>query len=276
MGDTRWAHFWAETVDIKACRHRKASSGGKNCCSLLEHRVAFGYKGCGPAVVRDGVARDRTLLGGAVSSQWRRFRQPDQGERMATAKNAPAKKAATKAPKKAAAKKSPAKKAPKKKAPKKKAPAKKKAAKAPTTGASTPKASSRPKPTARPAASVKKAAAKGAGAKAAAKAASPVKDKMTKSGILNELAARTAMSRKQVGTVLDELESLIGRHIQKRGVGEFALPGLLKIRAVKRPATKRRQGRNPKTGDPITIAPKPASVRVRVTALKRLKAMVAA
>jgi nucleoid DNA-binding protein len=97
---------------------------------------------------------------------------------------------------------------------------------------------------------------------------------MTKTGILNELAERTQLTRKQVGAVIDELENLIERHIKKRGVGEFTLPGLLKIRSVKRPATKARIGRNPATGEEITIAAKPASIRVRVAALKRLKEMV--
>lgn len=110
--------------------------------------------------------------------------------------------------------------------------------------------------------------------KAAAKKGAPITSKLSKSAILNELATRTELSRKQVNVVLDELESLIERHIKKGGVGEFTLPGLLKIRAVKRPATKKRIGRNPATGEEITIGPKPASIRVRVGALKRLKAMV--
>jgi nucleoid DNA-binding protein len=101
-----------------------------------------------------------------------------------------------------------------------------------------------------------------------------VKTKMTKTAILNELSEKTDLSRKQVAFVLDELEILIERHIRKRGAGEFTLPGLLKIRSVKRPATKKRMGRNPATGEEIMIGAKPASIRVRVTPLKRLKAMV--
>ncbi len=97
---------------------------------------------------------------------------------------------------------------------------------------------------------------------------------MTKTQILNEIAESTSLSRAQVGSVLDELESLVERHIRKRAVGEFTLPGLLKIKAAKRPATKKRMGRNPATGEEIVIGPKPASIRVRVTALKRLKEMV--
>ena len=101
-----------------------------------------------------------------------------------------------------------------------------------------------------------------------------VKAKFTKTSILNEIAGNTDLSRKQVQSVLDELETLIHRHIKKRSVGEFTLPGLLKIRQVRRPATKRRMGRNPATGEEIVIGPKPASTRVRVTALKKLKQMV--
>jgi len=122
----------------------------------------------------------------------------------------------------------------------------------------------------------KKAPAKKAPAAkpAAAKPAPAITAKMTKTAILNELAERTELSRKQVDSVLTELEVLIERHIKKKGVGEFTLPGLLKIRAVKRPATKKRTGRNPATGEEIVIPAKPASIRVRAVALKRLKEMV--
>jgi len=154
----------------------------------------------------------------------------------------------------------------------KKAPAKRKAPakKAPAKKAATRKAAARKTAKKRPAAK-KKAPAKKA---APAKQGAAVSQKMTKTGILNELAQRTDLSRKQVDSVLNELESLIERHIKKRSVGEFTLPGLLKVRAVKRPATKRRMGRNPATGQEIVIAAKPATTRVRVTPLKRLKEMV--
>ena len=89
-----------------------------------------------------------------------------------------------------------------------------------------------------------------------------VKTKMTKTAILNELAEKTDLTKKQVASVLEELETLIERHIRKRGAGEFTLPGLLKIRSVKRPATKKRMGRNPATGEEIMIGPKPASTSV--------------
>jgi nucleoid DNA-binding protein len=115
---------------------------------------------------------------------------------------------------------------------------------------------------------------------AAAKKSAPAKKKpavqakMTKTAILAEIAESADLTKQQVSSVLDELESLIERHLRKRGAGEFTLPGLLKIRSVKRPATKKRMGRNPATGEEIVIGPKPATTRVRVTPLKRLKEMV--
>ena len=123
----------------------------------------------------------------------------------------------------------------------------------------------------------KKAAAKKAPAKKAAapvKKAPGIKAKMTKTAILNEIATNTNLSRAQVSSVMDELESVIERHIRKRAAGEFTLPGLLKIKAAKRPATKKRMGRNPATGEEIVIPAKPATTRVRVTALKKLKDMI--
>ncbi len=128
----------------------------------------------------------------------------------------------------------------------------------------------------------RKAPAKKTAAKrkpAAKKAASKpkltgIKSKMTKSAILAEIAEKTSLNRQEVGAVFDELEILIERHIKKNAAGEFTLPGLLKIRSVRRPATKKRMGRNPATGEEIEIGPKPASIRVRATPLKRLKEMV--
>ena len=120
----------------------------------------------------------------------------------------------------------------------------------------------------------KKAAAKKAPAQKAASKQTAVTKKMTKTGILNEIAESTELSRKQVDAVLTELENLIERNIKKRAVGEFTLPGLLKVKSVKRPATKKRMGRNPATGEEIVIPAKPATTRVRVTPLKRLKEMV--
>src|SRR6056297_1346414 len=99
------------------------------------------------------------------------------------------------------------------------------------------KAPARKKPAAR-----KTAAPKAAAAAKKAPAKPAVKEKMTKTGILSEIATNTGLSRKQVGEVMDELEGIIDRHIKKRGPGEFSLPGLLKIKTVKKPAQRARKG----------------------------------
>ena len=126
---------------------------------------------------------------------------------------------------------------------------------------------------AKKASSKKKAAPKKAAAPAPKKKPG-INSKMTKSMILNEIAESTSLTRVQVNSVLEELESVIERHIRKRAAGEFTLPGLLKIKSAKRPATKKRMGRNPATGEEMVISAKPASTRVRVTALKKLKDMI--
>ncbi len=130
----------------------------------------------------------------------------------------------------------------------------------------------------------KKAPAKTAAAKKApaavkkavvpAKAPPPVQAKYTKTQILGELAETTSLTKKQVGAVLDGLTALIDRHIRKRGVGEFVLPGLLKIKTVKKPARKARKGINPFTKEETVFKARPASTAVKVMPLKALKDMV--
>lgn len=108
----------------------------------------------------------------------------------------------------------------------------------------------------------------------AKKAGALVKEKYSKTAILTEIAENTELSKKQVGAVLDELSGLIERHIRKRGVGEFTLPGLLKIKCVKKPATKARKGINPFTGEETVFKAKPASTRVKILPLKKMKDFV--
>ena len=153
-----------------------------------------------------------------------------------------------------------------KKAPaKKKAPARKPAAKkAPARKAPARKSTARKAP-------ARKAPAKKAAAPA--RKASAVKDKFTKTQILNEIATNTKLSKKEVTAVLDELGVVIERHIKKRAVGEFTLPGLLKIKTVKKPARKARKGINPFTGEATVFKARPASTAVKVLALKKLKDM---
>ena len=106
-----------------------------------------------------------------------------------------------------------------------------------------------------------------------AKAPAAAKERMTKTQILNSISESTGLNRKDVGAVIDELGAVIGRHISKRGVGEFVLPGLLKIKTVKKPARKARKGTNPFTGEEMMFKAKPASTSVKILALKKLKDM---
>ena len=119
----------------------------------------------------------------------------------------------------------------------------------------------------------KKAPAKKAPAKAAApaKKVPTIKEKMTKTQIMNSVAENTGLSKKQVGDVLTELETLIEGSIKKRAIGEFTLPGLMKITTVKKPAVKARKGVNPFTGEETMFKAKPASVAVKVRPLKKMK-----
>jgi nucleoid DNA-binding protein len=159
---------------------------------------------------------------------------------MATKKKAAPKKKAV--AKKAAAKKAPA----KKKVAAKKAPAKK--------------------------AAVKKVAAKKVVAKKAPKKkTTAIKEKMTKSQLFTEIGEQTDLSRKQVASVFEELEALLARSVCKRGLGEFTIPGLMKVVTVKKPAKKARKGVNPFTGEEQMFKAKPASIAVKVRPLKKLK-----
>ena len=190
------------------------------------------------------------------------------------------------------------KKAPAKKAPAKKAPAKKPAAKKPAVTKAVAKKAA-PKKAAPKKVAVKKVAAKKvvakkvvakkvvakAPAKAAAKPAAaelaPMKTtavsgkSMTKTQIVEELMAATGLQRKEINAVLDNLSTLVERHVKKRSVGKFVLPGLLQIKTVKKPARKAQKNvPNPfRPGETMDVAAKPASTAVKVLPLKKLKDM---
>ena len=99
-----------------------------------------------------------------------------------------------------------------------------------------------------------------------------VKETLTKSALINLLAEQNDISRKVAIGVFNTLEATMLGSIHPRGAGEFVLPGLLKITLRKVPA--RKAGtlvRNPATGELMKAAAKPASVRVKVRALSKLK-----
>jgi nucleoid DNA-binding protein len=100
----------------------------------------------------------------------------------------------------------------------------------------------------------------------------PIKEKLTKSALVTLLAEKNDLTRKQVTDVLATLESVMFGSVHPNGSGEFILPGVLKITLRKVPA--RKAGtliRNPATGEMMKAAAKPASVRVKLRALSKLK-----
>ncbi len=96
----------------------------------------------------------------------------------------------------------------------------------------------------------------------------------TKSEILAKIAESTQLSRKQVSGVFDALSEQIKFAVGKKGPGIFAVPGLMKITVVHKPATKARKGINPFTKMEQIFKAKPARKVVKIRPLKALKEYV--
>ncbi|MDE1897917.1 MAG: HU family DNA-binding protein [Xanthomonadaceae bacterium] len=110
-------------------------------------------------------------------------------------------------------------------------------------------------------------------AKATAKPAAPkpIKETLSKSGLVAHLADASGVAARDVRAVLAALEGAVAGSVSKKGAGSFTLPGLLKITAVNVPAKPKRMGINPFTKVEQWFAAKPASVKVKVRPLKKLK-----
>ena len=118
-----------------------------------------------------------------------------------------------------------------------------------------------------------KKAAKKAAPKAAKKPAVPkvVKAPLGKSGLVEYISNATSVMAKDVRSVLAALEGAVMGSVNKNGARTFTLPGLLKITVATIPAKPKRLGINPFTKQEQWFAAKPASVRVKVRPLKKLK-----
>ncbi len=97
------------------------------------------------------------------------------------------------------------------------------------------------------------------------------KKPMNKSQLAGALAEETGLSKAQVNSVLAALDGVVRKELGKKGPGVLTIPGMLKLTVTKKPATKARPGKNPFTGEAITIAAKPARNVVRARVLKALK-----
>jgi nucleoid DNA-binding protein len=116
----------------------------------------------------------------------------------------------------------------------------------------------------------KKAAKKAA---APAKRAKSIKDPYTKSQLIASISEETELTKRQVTAVFDCLTGIIEGHIKRNAAGSFTLPGLLKMKVVRKPATKARKGINPFTGEMTTFKAKPARNVVKILPLKAAKEM---
>ena len=131
------------------------------------------------------------------------------------------------------------------------------------------------KTTKKPAA--KKAAPKAAKKAAVSKAAAPkkpapaLKEVLGKSALIKHLAETSGVVAKDVKAVMTAVEDAISGAVSKKGVGSFTLPGLFKVTVVKVPAKPKRKGINPFTKEEQVFAAKPASTKVKVRPLKKLK-----
>ncbi|MSP25664.1 MAG: DNA-binding protein [Myxococcales bacterium] len=107
---------------------------------------------------------------------------------------------------------------------------------------------------------------------APAKAAPKVKKltPMSKSALINALLeSAPGLNRKQIKQIVESLEDIGHKQLKKQGV--FTVPGFAKFTVVKKKATPERQGRNPATGEAMTIKAKPARKMVRARPIKAIK-----
>ena len=133
---------------------------------------------------------------------------------------------------------------------------------------------------AKKAAPVTKAAKTTAPAKKAVKAAAlaksvaelkPIKSAFNKTSLISHLATTAAVDAKLVKAVIASLEATMLASVHKKGLGSFTLPGLLKVNVINVPAKKKRTGIDPFTKVERVFAAKPATVKIKTRALKKLK-----
>lgn len=183
-------------------------------------------------------------------------------KRTTTKKAAPKRKTTTK--RKTTAKRKTAKKTTRKSPAKKRTTAKKKPAR---------KTAAKKRTTTKKKTTARKSTAKKASSIRVMQSAPSVREPFTKTELNRTISDMTGLATKDVKGVLEALEMIIHEHVKSRGPQVFTLPGLAKIKVVRKKATKARKGVNPFTGEPCTFKAKPARNVVKVQALKKLKEM---
>ena len=95
--------------------------------------------------------------------------------------------------------------------------------------------------------------------------------RMSKSQFLTTLAEKSGLNRKQATAALDTINAMVAQQLGKRGPGEVLIPGLLKLNVVDKPATRKHEGLNPFTKEPMTFKAKAARKVIKARPLKALK-----
>lgn len=108
-------------------------------------------------------------------------------------------------------------------------------------------------------------------AKPAAGEMKPIKEALNKTALVNHLAQASGVEPKSVKAVMAALEGTVLASVNRKGAGAFVMPGLLKVTAVAVPAKKARKGINPFTKEETVFKAKPATVKLKVRPLKKLK-----
>ena len=97
---------------------------------------------------------------------------------------------------------------------------------------------------------------------------------LKKAQLYSHLSDCTQLSRKEIAGIFGALSEVMESHLKKGGPGEFTVPGLMKCKVIRKPATKARRGINPFTGEETTFKAKAARNVIKVRPLKALKEMV--
>jgi len=99
----------------------------------------------------------------------------------------------------------------------------------------------------------------------------PVKEVLSKTALVNQIAEQAGVEAKSVKAVLAAQDAAIPGSVSKKGVGTFTLPGLLKLDVVKvRPSPSAMASiRSPSKR--ACSRPTPPSVKIKARALKKLK-----
>jgi nucleoid DNA-binding protein len=97
------------------------------------------------------------------------------------------------------------------------------------------------------------------------------KKPLNKTEVILALSEATGLTKQQLSHFFDELGSLIGKNLGEDGPGVFAVPGLMQIKVVRKPATPERKGINPFTKEEMVFKAKPAKNVIKIAPLKGLK-----